>query len=402
MFYDNELRFLQKMLEKCHIPNAILDPNEPLHNQLPSAFQQMFHFSDSFYDLVPGLHTGTVYRLDDVFLCRYIFLNLPYCDQPSVFLVGPYLINSVTHQQIMEQAERMGLSPGNVRQLELLYGDLPVVREEHHLFAMIHTFCEYVFGGEGNFDNMELHYDNATVAMPDFVPENEAEGDGLAVEIMEHRYQFENELIEAVAQGNAQKAELMMAGFSTLMFENRTSDQLRNFKNYCVVMNTLMRKAAEKGRVHPVHLDRISSDFARRIEAVHTLNDMPDFMLEMMRAYCRLVKRYSMKNYSPLVQKAMIYIESDLTRDLSLGAVAARNNISPGYLAGLFKKETGQTFTSYVNGRRIAMAKHLLKTTHLQVQTIAQHCGMLDLHYFCRVFKQFVGMTPTHYRAMSI
>ena len=44
------------------------------------------------------------------------------------------------------------------------------------------------------------------------------------------------------------------------------------------------------------------------------------------------------------------------------------------------------------------MAKHLLKTTHLQVQTIAQHCGILDFHYFCRLFKSVVGTTPTDYR----
>ena len=167
-------------------------------------------------------------------------------------------------------------------------------------------------------------------------------------------------------------------------------------------MNTLMRKAAEKGRVHPIHLDRLSSGFARRIEALRTINDVSDFMLEMMRAYCRLVKQHSMKNYSPLVQRTMIRVESDLTGDLSLSTVAAKNNVSPGYLSGLFKKESGQTFTAYVNGRRIHRAKHLLRTTNLQVQTIAQHCGILDFHYFCRVFKSAVGVTPTEYRTKQI
>ena len=51
-----------------------------------------------------------------------------------------------------------------------------------------------------------------------------------------------------------------------------------------------------------------------------------------------------------------------------------------------------------MNSRRVNLAKHLLRTTSLQVQTIAQHCGILDFHYFCRVFKSCVGKTPTEYR----
>ena len=145
-------------------------------------------------------------------------------------------------------------------------------------------------------------------------------------------------------------------------------------------------------------LDRVSSDFARRIEALQLLPTVVDFMLEMMRTYCRLVRRHSIKHYSPLIQKVIIQIENDLTCDLSLQTVARQNSVSPGYLSGHFKKETGQTFTAYVNSRRVNLAKHLLRTTSLQVQTIAQHCGILDFHYFCRVFKSCVGKTPTEYR----
>lgn len=401
MFYENELRFLQKMLNRCHIPSSVIDPEAPMDDYVTVPMQQFIRnkrFADTFYGIVPELKNATIYRLFDVFLCRYIFVSLPYCQKPSVLLIGPYLNNNVTPQQVLEQAEALKLTPGDLRDLELFYSSVPVVREEHHLFAMINTFAEYVFSGEGNFDSVDLYFDHHSVLLPDFSHGKAAENEGLDAEVMENRYKFENALMDAVAQGNVHKAEMMMAGFSNLSFETRTADQLRNMKNYCVIMNTLMRKAAEKGRVHPVHLDRVSSEFARRIEAIRSLSNITDFMLEMMRAYCRLVKRHSMQNYSPLVQKAMIRIESDLTGDLSLRNVAAGNNVSPGYLSGLFKKETGQTFTTYVNGRRIAMAKHLLKTTHLQVQTIAQHCGILDFHYFCRLFKTIVGTTPTEYR----
>ena len=40
----------------------------------------------------------------------------------------------------------------------------------------------------------------------------------------------------------------------------------------------------------------------------------------------------------------------------------------------------------------------LLDTTHLQVQTVAAHCGIMDLQYFLKLFKKRVGKTPREYR----
>ncbi len=401
MFYENELRFLQKTLQKCHISSMVIDPGAPFDTYADQTLQQLVRnkrFSNSLYDMVPDLKIGTIYRLLDVFLCRYIFMKLPYTSHDSVLLIGPYLTNGVTEQQILEQGERMGVPTGGIRDLKLFYCSVPVVHDEHHLFALVNTYAENIFNGEDNFDNVDLYFNHSSSFLPELAQSKTVASEEFDAKMMESRYNFERELINAVSQGNAHKAELMTASFSNLAFENRTSDQLRNLKNYCIIMNTLMRKAAEKGRVHPIHLDRVSSEFARRIEGIHIVSRVTDFMLEMMRTYCRLVKRYSMQSYSPLVQKAMIYIENDLTADLTLRTVAAKFNVRPGYLSGLFKKDTGLPFTAFVNGRRIALARHLLKTTNLQVQTIVQHCGILDFHYFCRLFKKLVGFTPTEYR----
>ena len=216
---------------------------------------------------------------------------------------------------------------------------------------------------------------------------------------MEARYDFERNLLSAISQGNTHKAEMMLHSFSSLSFENRVPDELRNMKNYCIIMNTLFRKAAQEGGVHPIYIDKVSSDFAKRIEGITSVSVMPDFMMELLRTYCRLVRRHCVKNFSPLIQKAIIKIEGDLAGDLSLNALAKETSVSPNYFSSLFKKETGLPLTQYVNNKRMEYAKHLLKTTSLQVQTIAQHTGILDLHYFCRLFKSVTGKTPSEYRA---
>lgn len=77
-------------------------------------------------------------------------------------------------------------------------------------------------------------------------------------------------------------------------------------------------------------------------------------------------------------------------------------NLSPSYLSALFSQETGQTLTEYVNEKRVKLAMRLLATTKLQIQTIAQHCGILDVHYFSKVFKKKLGITPKQYRESQI
>jgi len=64
----------------------------------------------------------------------------------------------------------------------------------------------------------------------------------------------------------------------------------------------------------------------------------------------------------------------------------------------MFRKETGQTATDYVNLRRGRMACRLLGTTQLQVQTIALRCGIPDVNYFSKLFKKYMGRTPKEYR----
>jgi YesN/AraC family two-component response regulator len=101
-----------------------------------------------------------------------------------------------------------------------------------------------------------------------------------------------------------------------------------------------------------------------------------------------------------LIRKVITHIDFDLTADLSLKAQAQLLNVNPSYLSTLFKKETGVTLTEYVNRRRMDHALLLLNSTGMQIQLIAQHCGIPDVNYFTKTFKKMVGQTPKKYRDM--
>ena len=131
---------------------------------------------------------------------------------------------------------------------------------------------------------------------------------------------------------------------------------------------------------------------------MQSAKDSDSLMREMVNKYCRLVQRHCAKGYSLIVQKVLTRIDADLTADLSLKTQAEHLSVSPSYLSSHFKKETGKNLTDYINEKRMEKAALLLQTSNLQIQTVAQKCGILDVNYFTKLFKKYKGITPREYR----
>jgi two-component system response regulator YesN len=64
----------------------------------------------------------------------------------------------------------------------------------------------------------------------------------------------------------------------------------------------------------------------------------------------------------------------------------------------MFSRQLGETMTEYLNGIRIKKACELLSDVEYKVYQIGEMVGIPDAHYFSRIFKKQMGMTPTEYR----
>lgn len=218
---------------------------------------------------------------------------------------------------------------------------------------------------------------------------------------IEERYEVEVQLMNEIAHGHTAQAAAILSAFTNDVVEQRAAVPLRNYKNYLIVLNTLARKAVQQGGVHPFYIDQLSSSFGHRIEAVSTMEEGQHLMAEMNHKYCLLVRNHAMKNYSPLVRRVILRIDSDLTADLSLAAHAEELGVNASYLSALFHRETGATLSDYVARARMEHAVFLLNTTQLQIQAIAQRCGVQDVNYFTRLFRRVMGKTPSAYRQQA-
>ncbi len=403
MFHDNELQFLCDTLQKCHVKTAVLAKGA-LTAALTSTDLYGF-FGDTakkntfFEDIPPAVAPHTMYKLTDRFGLCYIYFLLPEGEPDTLLLIGPYLSSPPSQSAVLEIGEKNGITPKNQRYLDEYYDTLPVLAPTSSLFFMITTFCERIFASPA-FSIVDADAEHQAPASPISEPTHGNNFDDILVgmKAMENRYGFENELMQAVTQGQLHKESMLQSAFSDIAFEKRATDPLRNAKNYSIIMNTLLRKAAEAGGVHPMYLNTVSTNFALKIEQLPALSQSASLMREMFRAYCRLVRKHSTNKYSHVVQKTILLIDADLSAPLSLHSLAAAQDISAGYLSGIFKKETGKTVSNYIREKRMKHAIHLLSTTHLQIQTVALHCGVMDVQYFSKIFKGYTGKTPREYR----
>lgn len=221
------------------------------------------------------------------------------------------------------------------------------------------------------------------------------------IQHIEDRYKTENNLIQAVAGGNEALAIKYANQFTVFTIPQRLPNKLRDERDLCITLNTILRKAAELAGVHPIHIDSFSNSNIPQIEKLENSEQISLFQNKLVKGYCRLVKKYNLKNYSQPIQKIITYISTDLTADLSLKSLANQVNVNPSYLSTLFKKEVGLTLTEYVNRSRIELSKRLLTGTDQPIKSIATQAGIPDIQYFTRMFKRITGISPKVYRMQT-
>ena len=399
MLYDRELQFLRDTFKKNHIDSYILSPDTPILSILDDTFVAMLgaeRTSQTLRDIIGEVAPQTLYRhTDPIGLCFSYLLLHSNDEKEDILVIGPYFLSPPIENGVSEICAKLGIHKQHLKYFEEFYYSLSILAENNPLLIMLDTFCEIIWG-TSDYSVTDMSSDTLTPASP--INNTEQNDILVSMKSMEKRYAMENELMEAVSLGKLHRLKSILTMFSDQSFERRSSDHLRDMKNYGIITNTLLRKAAEQGGVHPMYLDKVSSSFAVKIEQMTSPSSIKDMIGEMFITYCRLVKKHSLKNYSPIVQKAIVTIDADLSADLSLSTLAESQNVSAGYLCTIFKKETGKTPIEYIREKRINHACHLLATTHLQVQTIALNCGIVDVQYFSKTFKKIVGKTPKEFR----
>lgn len=98
-----------------------------------------------------------------------------------------------------------------------------------------------------------------------------------------------------------------------------------------------------------------------------------------------------------LINNAKEYLQRHYTEEISLNEIANYVNLSPQHFCKIFKETTNSNYVEWVANLRISKAKELLNSSDKTIKEICYLVGYQDPNYFSRIFKKYVGVSPTDY-----
>lgn len=104
---------------------------------------------------------------------------------------------------------------------------------------------------------------------------------------------------------------------------------------------------------------------------------------------------------SSILGHAVVYLRRNYAQPINVKEVANVCHCSTSTLSHMFKKELGVSIREYIRNLRMADAMRMLRDTDLPISSISDILGYGNPNYFCNVFSQKAGCSPTDYRQKS-
>lgn len=93
-------------------------------------------------------------------------------------------------------------------------------------------------------------------------------------------------------------------------------------------------------------------------------------------------------NISPLVQRAISYIDKHYPDKLTIGSIAQKLYVSPSTLAHNFSKELGISIYRYISKKRLLEVHKLVQQGQSYSQAVSK-CGFNDYSCYYRIYKKY-------------
>lgn len=145
--------------------------------------------------------------------------------------------------------------------------------------------------------------------------------------------------------------------------------------------------------------NRLYAEFSRedRASAVAIeglfLEILAEFARSQVKSGSMLVPRW--------LQQATDIVESRFLERLSLATIAAEVGVHYVHLSRQFHKYNRCTIGELIRRRRVQYASHLLAHSQTPLAEIALACGFSDQSHLSFLFKRYMGVSPSKFRALA-
>lgn len=218
-------------------------------------------------------------------------------------------------------------------------------------------------------------------------------------------YPFEQEksVVAQLKLGETEKAKEALRGFTAALRAGAGTDEGRIIGSYDLLAAAVVRVLFEGNTLTSAAL--FDYNLHERLQGFRTVTEIEKWLaeevFERIAAQMRQARQARETVSDSMVTKAMEYVQTHYDQDLSLALLADLIGASEGQLSQAFKREIGLTFTDYLIGIRVDIAKELLRATDMKVTELAERMRYNNSQNFIRVFKRITGVTPGEFRRQN-
>jgi AraC-like DNA-binding protein len=109
------------------------------------------------------------------------------------------------------------------------------------------------------------------------------------------------------------------------------------------------------------------------------------------------LEEYTSQSYTTY-ERCMSFVEQNYLSLSSVSDLARECHVSTGYMSRIFKKYAEESPSEMLMRLKLNRAGELLLQDQLLIKEVADRIGYEDPYHFSRLFKQYYGMSPKHFR----
>lgn len=313
---------------------------------------------------------------------------------PSFLSVGPFRDREMSEIDLSKIMQTHRLPADSLPIIRDFYYNLPIIDIPNLTKMLQHLLIAFL----PEESEISPQYINYSEHQRSFTP-SDADVKDFSYEFAEETASRINLFLETMLSGNNMRT---MAALSSLL-DHRGFNQsmpLHQIKQTLFSLNDFCCCRLLTTQIHPGFIMERHSSYKAQIKNIKNQKKLLQLPFEIARKYCLLIRNYSFSEYSFLIRNVMNYITLHLSDSLSLSVIADFFQKNPSYLSGQFRKETGESLTDYIQKERMQTAIRYFNTTNMSVAEVAGCVGIHDFSYFSRIFKKYIGQSPSQYRKL--
>lgn len=309
--------------------------------------------------------------------------------------VGPFLMVERQDYISWDLQEQMGLTAdplkGVIRALERVpYFPTGRINAMSELLFMAVGFMNNISAAKKMLDTQGAEQIQGQITA--YIQQLKSKGDSTP-------YPFEKEqaLLRAVRQRNREDSLRLLNEVLSYVLPC-SGGELSQIKARTYELLVLISRSAIEAGANPEKTLQADQQYLLELNQIQDFDELCFWLTRAMNTLMDSVFDFIGIRHAGIIHQSIQYINTHYARKLTLNDMARRIYLSPPYFSRIFKEETGQTFTAYLNRVRVERSRELLRREDLKLADIALMVGFEDQSYFTKVFKKLEGQSPLRYR----